>query len=55
MEDVLAPDVVMSTTTSALKVQELGEAIPNSAHRLVGMHFLQPVPVMKLVELVQTE
>jgi 3-hydroxybutyryl-CoA dehydrogenase len=45
-------DVVLSTNTSALSVTEIAAAVKRP-QRVVGMHFFNPVPKMKLVEIVR--
>ncbi|KAB2338033.1 hypothetical protein F7731_00155 [Cytobacillus depressus] len=45
---------VFATNTSGLSVTELG-AVTNRADRVIGMHFFNPVPVMKLVEIIRGE
>ncbi|MGW4060028.1 3-hydroxyacyl-CoA dehydrogenase NAD-binding domain-containing protein [Amycolatopsis sp. NPDC004747] len=47
------PDAVLATTTSSLSVTECAEAAGRPAD-VVGMHFFNPVPAMKLVEVVRT-
>ncbi|HEY6548441.1 MAG TPA: 3-hydroxyacyl-CoA dehydrogenase NAD-binding domain-containing protein [Vicinamibacteria bacterium] len=44
--------VVLATNTSALSVTEIASAVKRPA-RVVGMHFFNPVPRMKLVEIVR--
>jgi 3-hydroxybutyryl-CoA dehydrogenase len=46
------PDVVLATNTSALSITEIAAAAGNP-ERVVGMHFFNPVPKMKLVEIVR--
>ena len=50
----LPDDAIIATNTSSLSVGRLGEAI-GEAHRTVGMHFFNPAPLMKLVEVVAGE
>lgn len=50
----LRPDAILATNTSSLSVTKLGEAI-GEASRVVGMHFFNPAPLMKLVEVVAGE
>ncbi len=48
---VVRPDCVLATNTSSLSVSEI--AAPTShPERVVGMHFFNPAPVMRLVEVV---
>jgi 3-hydroxybutyryl-CoA dehydrogenase len=46
------PEVVLATNTSALSVTEIASAAGRPG-RVVGMHFFNPVPRMKLVEIVR--
>jgi len=54
LRDVLfrvSQDCIIATNTSSLSVNAIGEAI-NAPARTVGMHFFNPAPIMKLVEVV---
>ena len=53
LEDHLRPDAILATNTSSLTVTQLA-ASTSRADRFVGVHFFNPVPVMKLVEIVAT-
>ncbi len=46
-------EVIFATNTSSISVSDLASAIYNPA-RVVGMHFFNPAPVMKLVEIIKT-
>jgi 3-hydroxybutyryl-CoA dehydrogenase len=50
-ESALAPDAVLATNTSSLSITELAAALERPA-RFLGMHFFNPVPASKLVEVV---
>jgi 3-hydroxybutyryl-CoA dehydrogenase len=50
-ESALGPDAVLATNTSSLSVTELAAALQRPA-RFLGMHFFNPVPASKLVEVV---
>ena len=51
--DVLAaPEAILATNTSSIGIGELAAATQRP-ERFVGMHFFNPVPVMKLVEVVR--
>jgi 3-hydroxybutyryl-CoA dehydrogenase len=45
--------VVLATNTSSISITEIATTAGNAAHRVVGMHFFNPVPVMKLVEVIK--
>ena len=50
-ESALGPDAVLATNTSSLSITELAAALQRPA-RFLGMHFFNPVPASKLVEVV---
>jgi 3-hydroxybutyryl-CoA dehydrogenase len=51
---VCAPDAVLATNTSSLRVTDIAAGVPHP-ERLVGMHFFNPPALMKLVEVVATQ
>ncbi|SFP50738.1 3-hydroxybutyryl-CoA dehydrogenase [Amycolatopsis arida] len=53
-ERAVSPETVLATNTSSLSIGELGAALA-SPRRFLGMHFFNPVPASKLVELVLGE
>jgi 3-hydroxybutyryl-CoA dehydrogenase len=53
LEKVVGPDTIFCTNTSSISVTEIAAAT-NRPERLVGLHFFNPVPLMKLVEIVRT-
>ncbi|MGY8752607.1 MAG: 3-hydroxyacyl-CoA dehydrogenase family protein [Phycisphaerales bacterium] len=53
MFDVFGETVVLATNTSSISITDLASAVPKAAHRVIGMHFFNPVPVMKLVEVIK--
>jgi 3-hydroxybutyryl-CoA dehydrogenase len=52
LDRVLPPDAILATNTSSISITELA-AFTSRAPRVVGMHFMNPVPVMPLVEVVR--
>ncbi|WCN37829.1 3-hydroxybutyryl-CoA dehydrogenase [Aneurinibacillus uraniidurans] len=52
LDKVAAEGVVMATNTSGLSVTEIA-SVTNRADKVIGVHFFNPVPVMKLVELIR--
>ncbi len=53
LDDLLAADAVICTNTSSLCVIELAAATKRP-DKVAGLHFFNPVPIMKLVEVVRT-
>ena len=49
---ILNPEAILATNTSSLSITRLAAAT-DRAERFIGIHFMNPVPVMKLVELVR--
>ena len=48
----LKPDAILASNTSSISITRLGAAC-GMAERFVGMHFFNPVPMMKLVEVIR--
>ncbi len=46
------PEVVLATNTSSISITKLG-ALTTRADKVIGTHFFNPVPVMKLVEVIR--
>ncbi len=45
-------DAIFATNTSSISISELAAVVPKPS-RFIGMHFMNPVPVMKLVEVIR--
>jgi 3-hydroxybutyryl-CoA dehydrogenase len=54
LAETLGPEAVLASNTSSLRVGEIAEGVPHP-ERVVGMHFFNPPPLMKLVEIVAAE
>ena len=52
LDSVCAPTTIFATNTSSLSVTEVAAAT-NRPDKFIGMHFFNPAPVMKLVELIK--
>lgn len=49
LDEVLKADAILASNTSSISITEIA-AVTKRAHLVAGMHFMNPVPVMKLVE-----
>jgi 3-hydroxybutyryl-CoA dehydrogenase len=52
LDATVQPDAVLATNTSSISVTRLG-AVTSRPDLVIGMHFMNPVPVMKLVEVIR--
>ncbi|RZJ35369.1 MAG: 3-hydroxybutyryl-CoA dehydrogenase [Flavobacterium sp.] len=46
------PDTILATNTSSISITQIA-AVVNNPERVIGMHFMNPVPIMKLVEIIR--
>jgi len=54
LDAVMKPDAILASNTSTLSVRDLAEQT-NRSDRVCGIHFFNPAPVMKLVEIVEAD
>jgi 3-hydroxybutyryl-CoA dehydrogenase len=52
IDRICRPEVVLASNTSSISITKLA-ATTSRADRVIGMHFFNPVPIMKLVEVVR--
>jgi 3-hydroxybutyryl-CoA dehydrogenase len=52
LDRVTRPDVILASNTSSISITKLA-AVTSRPSRFIGMHFMNPVPVMKLVEIIR--
>ena len=52
LDTITKPDAVLASNTSSISITKLA-AVTNRPDKVIGMHFMNPVPVMKLVEIVR--
>jgi 3-hydroxybutyryl-CoA dehydrogenase len=50
--DLCAADTVLASNTSSISITEIAAAVP-APGRFIGMHFMNPVPLMQLVEVIR--
>ena len=49
LDELCKPEAIFASNTSSLSITEMGQGLK---HHLIGMHFFNPVPAMKLVEVI---
>ena len=55
LDEICKPETIFASNTSSLSITEMMTAAsPERQRRFIGMHFFNPVPLMKLVEVVRT-
>jgi 3-hydroxybutyryl-CoA dehydrogenase len=52
LDRLARPNVILASNTSSISITKIG-ALTGRADKVVGMHFFNPVPVMKLVEVIR--
>jgi len=52
LDEAVQPDAVLASNTSSISITRLG-AVTRRPEKVIGMHFMNPVPVMKLVEVIR--
>ena len=52
LDQIAPPDAILASNTSSISITKLAAAT-NRPDKVIGMHFMNPVPVMKLVEVIR--
>ena len=52
LDRIVGPDTILASNTSSISITKLGSATKRP-DKVIGMHFMNPVPIMKLVEVIR--
>jgi len=52
LDQITPPETILASNTSSISITKIA-AVTNRPDKVVGMHFMNPVPVMKLVEVIR--
>ena len=53
LDSICQPNTILASNTSSISITEIA-SVTNRADKVIGMHFMNPVPIMKLVEVINS-
>ena len=54
LDSICKPETILASNTSSISIGDLGSRT-NRPDKVIGMHFMNPVPIMKLVEVISSD
>jgi len=51
LDEICKPDTILASNTSSISINDIAAAT-SRPNKVIGMHFMNPVPIMKLVEII---
>lgn len=52
LNEIVPDHTILASNTSSISLTKIAGTVPERADKVIGMHFMNPVPVMKLVEII---
>ena len=52
LDSICQPNTILASNTSSISITEIA-SVTNRADKVIGMHFMNPVPIMKLIEVIK--